>query len=276
MVIDAHQHFWHYQPQRDGWITEEMSVIQRNFLPQDLEPLLREQGIDGCVAVQADQSEEETFFLLGLSEQHSFIKGVVGWVDLRDERIEEKLELFRQHPIIKGFRHILQGEAQRDLLLQPSFLRGIKALVEADLSYDILILPDQLPYASAMVQLYPGGRFVLDHLAKPFIRKQETGQWLSALQELAQHQNTYCKLSGLVTEAHWNHWKREDFLPYLDAAVEAFGPQRLMFGSDWPVCLLSASYDETLGIIKDYFSSFTATEQQRIFGGTATEFYRLK
>lgn len=276
MVIDAHQHFWHYHPQRDSWISEEMSVIRRDFLPPDLEPLLQEHGIDGCVAVQADQSEEETLFLVRLADEYSFIKGVVGWVDLGSERIRERLDHFSQYPIIKGFRHILQGEAQRDLVLQPPFLRGIKALVEADLSYDILILPDQLPYATAMVQQFPEGRFVLDHLAKPRIRSKEINQWAADLQELAQHPNTYSKLSGLVTEAHWNHWKRDDFLPYIDAVVEAFGPQRLMFGSDWPVCLLSASYAETISIIKDHFTSFTATEQQRIFGGTATEFYRLK
>lgn len=273
--IDAHQHFWNYDPVRDHWITDEMSVLRKTFLPDDIEPLLQQNGVDGCVAVQAGQSEEETNFLVQLATGNSFIKGVVGWVDLQGEKITQRLEHFSQHKIIKGFRHVLQGEVQRDVMLSANFIRGIKALQSFNFTYDILIYPDQLNYTKKLVAQFPGQKFVVDHLAKPSIRKREIKEWQQDMEQLSKHPNVWCKVSGLVTEADWHAWKKDDFTLYLDVVANAFGTERLMFGSDWPVCLLAASYKEVLGIANDYFSSFSNAEQEKIFGGNAVEFYNL-
>jgi L-fuconolactonase len=273
--IDAHQHFWVFDPVRDSWITDEMAVIQRDFLPHDLKPVLQEDGMDGCVAVQAVQSEEENDFLIGLANQHDFIKGVVGWVDLCADNIEERLEHYSQYPLLKGFRHVLQGEPNRAFMLQPQFLRGIGALSRHDYTYDILIYPDQLSYSKELVAQFPEQRFVLDHLAKPDIKMGAIEDWEIGIKALAQYPNTYCKLSGMVTEADWKGWKKEDFRQVLDTTVNAFGINRIMYGSDWPVCLVAASYSDIMGIVQDYFASFSKSEQEAFFGGNATAFYNL-
>jgi L-fuconolactonase len=273
--IDSHQHFWHYHPVRDAWITKEMAAIKKDFLPADLLPVLRQNGFDGCVAVQADQSEEETDFLMSLAEKNEFIKAVVGWVDLRAENLEEKLLHYSSQNKVKGFRHVLQGEAQRDFMLREDFLSGLSLLHKYNFTYDILIHQDQMPFVPQLVQRFPTQRFVLDHLGKPPIKKGEIAQWKRDAQALAAHKNVWCKVSGMVTEADWLNWKKDDFTPYLDVVTDAFGMDRLMFGSDWPVCLVAASYKEMLSIVSDYFSRFSIPEQEQFFGGNAIQFYQL-
>ena len=273
--IDTHQHFWQYNPVRDAWITEEMKVIQRDFLPSDLEPLLRQTGFDGCVAVQADQSENETAFLLQLAGENDFIKGVVGWIDLQARNISERLEYYTQFEKLKGFRHILQAEPRRDLMLTAHFQRGIRLLNQYNFTYDILIYPDQLPYIKTFVAGFPEQPFVIDHLAKPNIKERTIDEWKKNIADVARFENVYCKVSGMVTEADWRNWQKEDFRPYMDVVVEAFGPDRLLFGSDWPVCLLAAGYGEVLSICEDYFSGFSADEKTKIFRDNAIKFYQL-
>jgi L-fuconolactonase len=276
MRIDAHQHFWKFDPVRDNWITEEMSVIRKDFLPGDLAPVLKKNGFDGCVAVQADQSEKETEFLIGLSRQHDFIKGIVGWVDLVNENIGKRLSYYQQFSVVKGFRHILQAESDRAFMLRPEFMRGIQALKAFNYTYDILIYPDQLGYVKELIAAFPGQKFVIDHLAKPDIKNKMISDWKNRISGLGQYENVYCKISGLVTEADWKNWKQEEFIPYIDILVETFGNDRIIFGSDWPVCLLAGSYEEMLGIVKNYFSSFAQNEQEKFFGTNAVEFYNLK
>jgi L-fuconolactonase len=276
MRIDAHQHFWQYNAARDSWITDDMSVIQRDFFPKDLEPLLKQHNIDGCIAVQASQSEDENKFLLQLANENDFIKGVVGWVDLKAPDIQAQLQHYQQFPKMKGFRHVLQGEKDRAFMLQPSFMHGIGALKEFGYTYDILIYTDQLQFIPDFVSAFPEQKFVIDHLAKPGIKNKEINDWSKAMQTIAAHPNVWCKISGMVTEADWHHWKKEDFFPYLDVVVKAFGTDRIMFGSDWPVCLVAASYDRMIGIVQEYFQSFTTEEQLNFFGNNAATFYNLK
>ncbi|HTM93859.1 MAG TPA: amidohydrolase family protein [Flavisolibacter sp.] len=274
-TIDAHQHFWQFDPVRDSWITDDMLVIQKDFFPDDLKPVLQQNGFDGCVAVQASQSEEETDFLISLANENDFIKGVVGWVDLQANDIEERLAKYKSIPVVKGFRHVLQGEPQRDLMLKPEFKRGIAALQKHGFTYDILIFPDQVNFSGELVASFPEQKFVIDHIAKPYITRKEIDEWKRDMQKIAKQENVYCKISGMVTEADWKGWKKEDFKPYLDAVVEAFGTDRILFGSDWPVCLVAASYEKMLAIVKDYFASFSQDEQDRFFGLNAIRFYNL-
>jgi L-fuconolactonase len=274
-TIDAHQHFWQFNPVRDSWITDEMSVIQKDFFPGDLKRVLQQNGFDGCVAVQASQSEEETDFLVSLANENDFIKGVVGWVDLQANDIEERLAKYKSIPVVKGFRHVLQGEPQRDLMLKPEFKRGIAALQKQGFTYDILIFPDQVNFSGELVTSFPEQKFVIDHIAKPYIKRKEIDEWKRDMEKIAKHENVYCKISGMVTEADWKGWKKENFKPYLDVVVEAFGTDRILFGSDWPVCLVAASYEKMLTIVKDYFASFSQDEQDRFFGLNAIRFYNL-
>ncbi|MES2372844.1 MAG: amidohydrolase family protein [Bacteroidota bacterium] len=273
-VVDSHQHFWKYDPVDHAWINDSMLVIRKDFLPGDLLPSLQQNNIDSCIAVQADQSEKETDFLIELANTNTFIKGVVGWVDLRAENIRERLAYYKQHPIVKGFRHVLQGE-EPEFMLQPDFLRGIAALKEFGFTYDILIYPKHLSAAIELVKQFPKQLFVIDHIAKPFIKDGLIDDWKTGIQTIAQFPNVYCKVSGMVTEADWNNWRQEDFIPYLDTVVKSFGVNRLMYGSDWPVCLVAASYEKMIGIIKEYFSSFDQQEREAIFGANALRFYRL-
>ncbi len=274
--IDAHQHFWKYDPTQHAWITPEMKVIQKDFLPGDLQPVLEEARIDGCVLVQVDQSEDENQFLLELADANDFIKGVVGWIDLRHPDVGQRLARCSRHAKLKGFRHILQGEQDRALMLKPSFKQGIGLLAGFGYTFDILIYPDQLGYTRDFVAAFPDQPFVLDHIAKPHIKDRYiTEEWRTAIRAVAANKNLYCKISGMVTEADWANWKPEHFKVYLDTIVDAFGIGRVMFGSDWPVCLVAASYRQVLEIVRDYFSGFSADEQAAFFGGNAINFYKL-
>jgi len=273
--IDAHQHFWHYDPVRDAWITGEMSVIRRDFLPDELDACCRETGIDGTIAVQADQSERETEFLLGLAEHHPLIRGVVGWVDLRAPDLAKRLEQFRGFPRLRGVRHIAQAEPD-DFLTREDVALGIGRLREFGLTYDILVYAHQLPAALALVERFPDQPFVVDHLAKPRIRERVMEPWTTHMRALAQHRNVCCKVSGMVTEADWERWRPDDLRPYLDVVFDAFGADRLMFGSDWPVCLLAASYQRVVEVIDTYASQLSAIDRENLFGGTAVRFYQLE
>lgn len=273
--IDSHQHFWQYDPIRHDWITEEMSVIRKDFLPKDLEPILKQHNISGSVLVQVDQTEAENEFQLRNAEENDFVKGVVGWVNLQADNIEERLEFYQQYKKMKGFRHILQGEADRALMLKPAFMNGVSKLKKCGYTYDILIYTDQLKYTKEFVAAFPGQPFVIDHLAKPNIKEHKIDDWKKDIEAVAEHENVYCKISGMVTEADWLNWKKEDFTPYLDVVVEAFGIDRILYGSDWPVCLVAATYEQMKSIVDDYFSSFSKDEQQKFFGNNAIKFYGL-
>lgn len=274
MRIDSHQHFWKFDPVRDSWIDSSMQKIARDFLPQDLKPLLSQSQMEGCVAVQADQSETETQFLLDLAGKNTFIKGVVGWVDLRADDLSERLDFFSKNPLFKGVRHILQDEKE-GFMMQDSFLRGIRQLKNFNLTYDLLVFPHQLEEAIALVKKNPDQLFVLDHLAKPYIKDQKIEDWAKHIKVLAKHKNVYCKLSGMVTEADWNHWRAQDFEKYLSVALETFGSDRLMFGSDWPVCLLAGSYQHVVQIIELFVKKLKPVEQNKIMGENARSFYKL-
>ncbi|UOQ96776.1 amidohydrolase family protein [Hymenobacter sp. 5317J-9] len=273
--IDAHQHFWQFDPVRDAWITDDMAAIQRDFLPADLEPLLLQHGFDGCVVVQSDQTEAENEFQLANAAAHDFIQGVVGWVDLQAENVTERLAYYSQFVKLKGFRHVLQGEADRALMLKPNFRRGIGALAAHGFTYDVLIFPDQLGFAAELAAAFPNQPFVLDHLAKPRIKDQLIHDWARDIRALAAHENVSCKVSGMVTEADWQHWQPADFRPYLDAVLEAFGPRRVMFGSDWPVCNVAGGYGRMHALVADYVARLSPTEQAGFWGGNATDFYQL-
>lgn len=274
-AIDSHQHFWKYDPVKYGWINDEMSVIKKDFLPNDLKPVLEKNGFDGCVLVQSEQTKEHNDFLLQLSDQNDFIKGVVGWIDLQAEDITEQLVKYQSSRKMKGFRHILQDEEDRMMMLKSGFKRGIAALGIFNYTYDILIYHAQLPHVTELVSSFSDVAFVLDHIGKPDIRNKEISKWEKDVRAIAQFENLYCKISGMVTENDWKEWKKDDMTPYIDIVLNAFGIKRVMFGSDWPVCLLAASYEETLVIIKDYFSSFSKNEQEMLFGGNAQRFYNL-
>ena len=273
--IDAHQHFWKFDAVKDTWITDEMSVIRKDFLPPQFAPLLQQNGFDGCITVQAEQAETENVFLLENAGKNEFIKGVIGWADLQAKNIRQKLSYYSQFKKLKGFRHILQGEVQRDFMLKPQFLRGIKALLEYNYTYDILIFPDQLKFTKQFVAQFPQQKFVIDYLAKPYIKSKKIADWKKDIQKVAKHENVFCKISGFITEADMKHWKEEDFTPYFDVVVESFGINRIMFGSDWPVCLCGADYNTAVNITKKYFSSFTRGEQDKFFGNNAIKFYNL-
>jgi L-fuconolactonase len=274
--IDAHQHFWHYSPQTHGWIDDSMAVLKRDFLPEDLAPLLHERTLDGSVAVQAEQAVSETRWLLSLADQHAFIKGVVGWVDLRDPDVATVLAELARHPRFRGVRHIVQGEPDDRFMLGAEFQRGIAALAPLGLTYDILIYPRQLPAAIDLVQRFPQQPFVLDHIAKPDMKAGTREPWAAQLRALAAaHPTLTCKLSGLVTEADWASWKVTDIHPFLDTVLEAFGTQRLMIGSDWPVCTLAADYHRTMGLVEEYLARVPPAAREAILGGTAAAFYGL-
>jgi L-fuconolactonase len=274
MKIDAHQHFWNYDSDRHSWINDSMHLIRKSFLPETLGCILLENGIDGCIAVQADQTIEETHFLIGLAQKNEWIKAVIGWVDLRSEDIETQLQSWKQFPILKGFRHILQAE-EPDFMLSKEFIRGIECLQKFNYCYEILIYPKHLSAALSLVQQFPEMRFVIDHMAKPNIRAHQMEGWKEGMQILGKQKNVYCKISGLVTEADWEHWVPADFEPYLKTVVEAFGIEHLMYGSDWPVCLVAAAYDTQLNICKQYFKDFSEQENLMIFGANAARFYQL-
>lgn len=276
MTIDSHQHFWKYDAAREAWITDAMQILRRDFLPEQLAIELAANGIDASIAVQADQSENETLFLLDLAERSKRIAGVVGWVDLASSRVDDRLRLFSRFEKLCGFRHIAQVEPDDRFLVQPGFVHGISMLREFGFTYDILIHPKQLPAAIELASKFPEQRFVVDHLAKPAIKTRDSASWAAHIRNIAGNPNVYCKLSGLVTEADWQHWTPADFTVYLDVVFEAFGAERLMFGSDWPVCLLAASYRRVKRLIEDYVDRHAGKEKEKIFGANAIRFYGLK
>jgi L-fuconolactonase len=273
-TIDSHVHFWKYDKKRDAWITSDMKILQQDYLPEQLALNFKRNGVDGCLAVQADSSELETRFLVELAKTHPVIKGVVGWIDLSKPEAEERLHEFSVHSIISGYRHIVQSEAD-DFLTKKDFLRGVRALKEYDYSYDLLIYPRQLPAALKFVSSLPDQKIVLDHCAKPDIKAKKMEDWKPWIKEIAQHPQLQCKLSGLFTEAAWKSWSPADFYPYLDVVVEAFGPDRLMFGSDWPVILLSGLYVQWKSMLEKYLEYFSVEQRDKIFGGNAARFYSL-
>jgi len=273
-IVDTHQHFWKYDPVNYDWITEQMSVIRRDFLPTDLAEVLTGNKVDSCISVQANQTEEETEWLVKMADENDFIAGVVGWVDLRSNSIAERLHYFRQYKKLKGFRHVLQGE-EPSFMLQKEFLNGIGKLHQHGFTYDILVFPHHLSAVSDLVKQFPDQRFVIDHLAKPYIKDGKIDEWKAAMERISKYQNVYCKLSGIVTEADWQNWTKETLKPYIDAVVQSFGTDRIMFGSDWPVCLVASSYEKWLTVLKEYFTTFSGAEQENVFNKNAGRFYNL-
>ena len=274
MFIDAHQHFWKYDPFHYDWISDQMSVIRKDFLPENIFIELKNNNIQGCIAVQAQQTELETEFLIELANKNSFIKGIVGWVDLFDENIKDRLDYFSKHKMIKGFREVLQNK-DPGLMFEPSFIRGIKTLLDYHFTYDLLITPQHLKAACQLAKKFPDQLFVIDHLAKPFIKEGKIQEWKEDMKEISKCKNVYCKISGMVTEADYSKWKETEIIPYIDVVVQFFGPDRIMFGSDWPVCLVAASYQRATDMVKKYFSTFSEIEQQQFFGDNAITFYKL-
>jgi len=275
MVIDSHQHFWKYEPKKHSWIDNKMKVIRKDFMPSDLLNVYTKNNIDGCVAVQADQTLEETNFLLDLASKNDFIKGVVGWADLRAENIDDVLKHYSQHEKLKGFRHVVQGEEDHNFLLRVDFLRGISALKEYNFTYDILVFPHQLGSVLEFVKRFPNQKFVIDHIAKPYIKDGFFDGWATLMTEIAKHKNVFCKVSGMITEADYNTWTQAQLQPYLELVFEAFGTDRMMFGSDWPVCLVAGNYQQVKKIVTNFISKFSEVEQQAIMGKNAIKFYNL-
>lgn len=275
MIIDSHQHFWQYDAKRHDWITDEMKILRKDYLPADALPVMQEAGVQGCVAVQADQSEAETEFLLQQTVEHPFIKAVVGWVDLRAKNLQERLDYFKQFVPLKGFRHVVQGEADDRFIMGKQFTEGVAMLEKYGYTYDILIFPKQLPAALEFAKQHDKMRLVIDHGAKPNLKTGEIGQWLAYMQQFAELKHVGCKISGLVTEADWKKWNREQIFTILEALTQIFGPSRLMFGSDYPVCKLATTYLQWMELCKDFFRHFSEAEKQMIFGGNAIRFYNI-
>jgi len=276
MKIDSHQHFWEFDKVLDkSWISDSMSVLRQDFSPTQVQPLMLEKGIEGCVAVQADQTEDETHYLLDLANKYSIIKGVVGWVDFRAPNIDERLEYFSGFKALKGFRHIVQAEKEDDFLLRKDFCDGISLLKKYNFTYDILIYPKHLKHAIKFVERFPDQKFVIDHIAKPFIKDQIIKEWKEELEVFGKYKNVYCKMAGLVTEADWDNWKFEDFSSYVSITLDIFGTDRVMFGSDWPVCLPSASYSQVCEIIEKNTSFLNSEEKEKLWGLNCSNFYGL-
>jgi len=275
LKIDTHQHFWKYDPNKDGWITDDMSLLQKDFLPDDIYPVLIHNQITGCVAVQADQSATETAFLLDLAGRSHFIKGVIGWVDLKDGSLSDKLEFYKGFKKLKGFRHVLQAEKDPKFMISKQFYHGISLLGSFDFTFDLLLTPGQLPFAKKLVGDFPNQRFILNHLGKPYIKDKALAEWSKDIEELAKLENVCCKVSGLLTQAGWYCWKAEDIFPYIDVAVNAFGVERLMFGSDWPVCTLAGGYNNYLTLLNNYFEQFSLADQAKFWGENACSYYDI-
>lgn len=275
MKLDSHQHFWKYNPAQHVWMTDRMEVLRRDYLPAELQRLLAGAGVDGSIAVQARQMIEETEWLLDLSDQFDFIKGVVGWVDLRSPKVREQLETCAKHPKLVGVRHVVHDEPDDDFMRLPEFCRGIAQLAEFSLTYDLLLFPRHLPVAARLVGEFPEQPFVLDHIAKPAIREGLISPWREDLRRLAEFPNVFCKLSGMVTEAKWKQWRPEEFHRYLDIVIAAFGTERVMIGSDWPVCTLSGDYASTMRVVTDYVQQFPEKVREAILGGNCERFYGI-
>jgi L-fuconolactonase len=276
LKIDAHQHFWQFDPVRDSWISEDMSIIRHDFLPADLLPILERNEVDGTILVQTCLTEDDNQFMLQLAQDNSFIKGIVGWVDLCAENIEERLLYYKNnHPKLKGIRHVLQAESNEEFMLTTKFKRGIRFLNIYGFTYDLLIYPFHLKHAETLVAEFPDQKFIVDHLAKPYIKNKEIDEWKKDMKALSEYQNVYCKVSGMLTEADWYSWRTNDFTPYLDLVFDSFSPNRVMYGSDWPVCMLAGGYNRALEILQIYTSKLSHHEQDMFFGRNAIEFYNL-
>ena len=275
MRIDAHHHFWKYDPVEYDWIDNKMSVIRRDFLPQDLRAAMDTADVDGVVSVQARQSLEETRWLLELAQQHDFIRGVVGWVPLVSPRVGEEIERFAANPKLRAVRHVLQGEADERYMLGDDFNAGIRELKPHGLAYDILIFERHLPQTIEFVDRHPEQVFVLDHIAKPGIGGNVLSPWRENIRELAKRDNVFCKISGMVTEADYRDWTVGQLRPYVQVVLEAFGPRRLMAGSDWPVCLVACGYRRWWEILESFVAELSPDERQAILGGTAVRAYGL-
>lgn len=274
MRIDAHHHFWKYDPVEYDWIDDRMAAIRKDFGPAELHVAAREAGIDGVVSVQARQSVEETRWLLELAGGDDLIRGVVGWVPLASPRVAEALEGFAANRKLRGVRHVLQGEAD-DFFSRDDFNRGIRELKPHGLAYDILVVERQLPLAIELVDRHPQQLFVLDHIAKPRIRAQEMSPWRESIRSLARREHVYCKLSGMVTEADYEHWTVEQLRPYVEVVLEAFGPLRVMAGSDWPVCLVACGYARWWDVVQGFIAALSPAEQHAILGDVAAQAYRI-
>ena len=275
MKIDCHQHFWIFDPVKHAWIDDSMTVLQRDFTPDHLQPLLNQHDIDGSIMVQVDQSEQETRSMLALADATPWIKAVVGWVDLKAPDIDKRLQHYTENKKLKGFRHIVQAEPDDDFLLQADFQRGIACLTKYNYIYEILVYPKQLPAAIKLVESHPQQKFVLDHIAKPLIKAGAIEPWATHIKTLAEFDNVTCKVSGIVTEADHKHWTRADIFPYLDIVFTAFGTDRLIFGSDWPVCLLAGSYHQVIDLFNSYSEQFSKTEKQKLYGENAVSVYGI-
>lgn len=275
MKIDAHHHFWKYDPIEYAWIDDRMAAIRRDFLPEDLLKVARAAGIDGVVSVQARQSLEETDWLLHLANHNELIKGVVGWIDLVSPHVTAQIEMYSRQPKFKSVRHVVQGEPDEQFILRSDFNRGVGELKRYGLAYDILIFERQLPQTIRFVDRHPEQLFVLDHIAKPRIKERRFEPWKTNLRELAKRQNVFCKLSGMVTEADYATWAESSLREYFAIVLEAFGPERVMFGSDWPVCLVACEYGRWHALVGQFISELSNAEQARILGGTAMKAYQL-
>ena len=275
LKIDTHQHFWQYHPAKQGWINDEMTAIQHDFMPADLLPILKENGINGCIAIQVDENEAENDFLLQLANENDFIKGIVGWVDFLADDIYDKVAYYNDFKIMKGFRYILQNKKQRDLIISNQFIRGVFAMNNYDLVYELLVFPDQLRYVEQFVKHFPEQVFVLNHLGKPLIKSGEIRLWKEMFVALSKHENVYCKISGMVTEANWNNWNYADLQPYMDVVFSSFGIDRVMFGSDWPVCNLAGNYQKVMSVPEQWVSKLSFNEQQKFWSGNAIKCYQL-
>jgi L-fuconolactonase len=276
-TIDAHQHFWERGRFKDAWLDRpEHQPISRSFLPKDLAPLLKKCGIDRSVFVQTQHDLAENRWVLGLAEANPWIAGVVGWVDLASPRCEEQVLEFKGRPKFVGVRHVVQDEEDDDFIVRPAVLRGLKVLEKHGVPYDLLFYVKHLKHAAMLASKFPDLKMVIDHLAKPRIKDRSMDVWRDAFVAASRHPNVFCKLSGMVTEADWKEWTADDLKPYVRLALEKFGPDRLMFGSDWPVCLLAAPYDRVVNALQEALGPITAAEREKIFGGTAIRFYGLK
>ena len=274
-TIDAHHHLWRYTPAEYDWIDETMQVLRKDFLPNDRKIAMRAAGVDGTIAVQARQTVEDTRWLLELADANPEIRGVTGWAPIASADFAGFLDELGGQSKLKALRHVIQGEKDENYILREDFNAGIRAMAGTGLIYEILIYERHLPQTIEFVDRHPEQVFVLDHVAKPLIASGVVEPWAGRMRELARRENVFCKISGMVTEADWKNWTPEKLKPYLDVAVEAFGPGRLMAGSDWPVCLVACSYERWWQILRDYFASFTQTERDEIFGGNAIGVYDL-
>jgi L-fuconolactonase len=276
MIIDSHQHFWKYNPSRHNWINDNMSVIRKDFMPSDLKTIYVENNIDGCIAIQVDQTINETNFLLNLAKENTFIKGVVGWIELRAPNINEVLNHYSNFEQIKGFRHLVQGENDNKFLLRSEFLRGISYLEKYNYVYDILIFPNQLEMALEFVKKFPNNKFVIDHIAKPNIKDNLYREWAKLMSKISNYENVFCKMSGMITEADYKLWTPDQITPYMDLVLKSFGSKRILFGSDWPVCLVAGSYKKVKELVVNFIEKLSENEKANVMGKNAINLYNIK